>query len=156
MSHPSDPIIEPMARSRTRLSWIWLIPIAALLVSLWALWQNYADRGPIITVAFNDAEDLTFTEDLSKVLAHIRVDTEVAPFVDAESVFWVVKPRVTTRGVSGLQTISFCVQRMVTRSQKAHRSCLRALKWGRSRDPDCRRLAMQSCLMHSSRPLMMR
>jgi len=33
------------------------------------------------------------------------VDPEVAPYVDSTSDFWVVQPKVTTRGVSGLQTI---------------------------------------------------
>jgi len=125
MTQSSDPIIEPTGKGGARLSWIWLIPIIALLVSLAAVWQNYAGRGPVITVSFSDAsgitagetklkyrnvdvglvEDVTFSDDLSKVLAHVRLDPEVAPFVDAESVFWVVKPRVSARGVSGLQTV---------------------------------------------------
>ncbi len=128
MSTPSKttkPIIEDAPERSARLSWVWIIPLLALLIALGAVWKNYTDRGPLITISFDDAggiiagetklkyrkidvglvEDLTFSEDLTQVLAHVRLNTTVADYVDASSEFWVVSPKVTTRGVSGLETI---------------------------------------------------
>lgn len=110
---------------RDRLSIVWAVPILALLVSLGVVWQTYADRGPLIEVAFDDAsgiraeetqlryrdvvvgvvEAVRFAEDLSKVLVEIRVDKEVGPYIDAEARFWVVRPEVSAQGVSGLDTV---------------------------------------------------
>ena len=117
--------IETHEARKSGLSLVWLIPIAALGISLFALWSNYAGQGPVITVSFEDAsgitadetklkyrnvdvglvEDVSFSSDLTQVIAKIRIDPEVASFVDAQSVFWVEKPRVSARGVSGLQTV---------------------------------------------------
>ncbi len=107
------------------LSFVWLVPILALVVSLGLAWKNFADRGVLIEITFVNAsgvtpgettlryrdvvigtvEQVTFTEDLKKVLVRARVDKEVAPFLGADTQFWVVRPRVTSAGISGLSTV---------------------------------------------------
>lgn len=107
------------------LSVIWLVPVLALGVSLAIAWQTYTDRGALIEIAFDNAsgviagettlryrnvvvgtvEELSFTEDLGKVLVYVRVENDVAPFIDDQSVFWIVRPEVTARGISGLSTV---------------------------------------------------
>jgi len=109
----------------TGASFVWLIPIFALIVALGVAWQSYNDRGPTIVVEFANGagiaagetelkyrditvgkvEKVGFTPDLAKVKATIRLDKEVAPFVDDGSVFWVVTPKVTAQGITGLSTV---------------------------------------------------
>lgn len=108
-----------------RISIVWIVPLAALLVVLFIAWRSYADRGPVIEISFENAagvkegstelryrdvaigvvEEVSFTEGLGRVLVAVRVDKDVAPFIDEEARFWVVRPQVTTQGVSGLNTV---------------------------------------------------
>ena len=108
-----------------RFSLIWLLPVTALAIALGVAWHSYAERGPLIEVTFANAEGVAagetelryrdvavgvveqvgFTDGLSQVQVFIRVDKDVAPFVDTDASFWIVRPEVTARGVSGLGTV---------------------------------------------------
>jgi paraquat-inducible protein B len=107
------------------LSFVWLVPVLALALSLGLAWKTFADRGVLIEITFLSAsgvtpgettlryrdvvigtvEQVTFTPDLSHVLVRARVDKDVAPFLDKDTQFWVVRPRVTSQGISGLSTV---------------------------------------------------
>ncbi len=118
--------IEPARRSLLqRASYVWLIPIIALVIALSVAAQAYFARGPLIEIEFADAsgvavretelryrdiavgvvEDLSFTPDLSGVVASVRLDKDIAPYVDVASAFWIVRPELTTQGISGLDTV---------------------------------------------------
>lgn len=108
-----------------RASVVWLVPLAALAIALGVAWQSYNDRGALIEIIFDNAagieknetelryrdvavgivETVKFTETLDQVIVGIRVEKDVVPYVDADSEFWVVRPEVTTQGVSGLDTV---------------------------------------------------
>ncbi len=108
-----------------RLSFVWLVPVIALSVSLWAAWQNYQDRGTLIVISFENAsgvaagetaikyrdvtvgevERVEFAEGLTDVLVHARIDKTVAPYLDDDAQFWVVRPDVSVRGITGLDTV---------------------------------------------------
>jgi paraquat-inducible protein B len=108
-----------------RVSIVWLVPIAALAIALGVAWQSYANKGPLIEVLFEDAagiharetelkyrdvtvgvvESVSFTEGLDQVKVSIRLDLEVAPYVDEDAQFWVVTPEVSAQGISGLETV---------------------------------------------------
>ncbi|MHA3977739.1 PqiB family protein [Halovulum sp. GXIMD14794] len=108
-----------------RISPVWLVPIIAVLISVLVVWQNYASRGPVIEILFENAsgvvakqttlhyrdvpvgvvEKVQFAAGLENVIVSVRLEPEVAPYVDSESQFWVVRPQLTTRGVSGLETV---------------------------------------------------
>lgn len=116
------PVKQPIWK---RLSLVWLVPILALAISLGAAWQNYQDRGTLITISFENAsgitagetkikyrdvtvgevEDVEFSNGLRDVLVHARVDKTVAPFLDDDAQFWVVRPDVSVRGITGLETV---------------------------------------------------
>ncbi|MFW2590013.1 MlaD family protein [Sagittula sp. SSi028] len=107
------------------LSLVWLIPIFAVVAAIGVAWQNYASRGPLIEVRFAEAngvhaqetelryrdiavglvEAVDFSSDLEEVIVKIRLDKDIAPYVDAEANFWIVRPEVTAQGVSGLDTV---------------------------------------------------
>ncbi|SFE38370.1 MlaD family protein [Roseivivax sediminis] len=117
---------EPESRSVwNKLSIIWLIPIAALAIALGAAYQNYAGQGPLLEIAFDNAagitanetelryrdigvglvEDVGFDDGLEKVIVSVRVESEMAEYIDQDARFWVVRPEVSARGVSGLDTV---------------------------------------------------
>ncbi|MGB3244187.1 MAG: MlaD family protein [Sulfitobacter sp.] len=104
---------------------IWLIPILALAVALGVAWKSYSDRGPLIVVEFlkgtgiaagetelkyrditvGNVEKVGFTNGLERVTASIRLNKDVAPYVDSGSVFWIVQPEVSAQGITGLSTV---------------------------------------------------
>lgn len=123
---PASPARKTAARAaQAGINVIWLVPIIALVVTLGIAWNAYADRGQTIKVEFADAtgvtpgetvlrfreitvgqvESVSFTPDLSRVVVEIRVDKDVAPYIDSEAAFWIVRPQVTAQGVTRLDTV---------------------------------------------------
>ncbi|MEP5759897.1 MAG: MlaD family protein, partial [Litoreibacter sp.] len=125
-STPPPVNIIPARRSVwERISWVWLIPVFALVIALGVAWQAYNDRGPIIRILFESAagvkagvtelkyrdvvvgvvEKVGFVDDLRRVFVDVRIGKEVASYVDSSASFWVVSPQVSVRGISGLDTV---------------------------------------------------
>jgi paraquat-inducible protein B len=127
MSDTPPPVAIQSAK-KPRLSgasFIWVVPLAALLIAFGVAWQSYSARGPVIIVTFTDGagiaagetklkyrdievgtvEEVGFSEGLGQVEAHIRIAKDLAPYVDESSVFWIVQPEVTAQGISGLSTV---------------------------------------------------
>jgi len=123
---PSEMDVRPARQGGLRrLSLVWIVPLLALAISLGVAYQNYAQRGTLIEIAFDDAkgiaagetvikyrdvdvgrvEKVSFAPGLGEVIVQARIDAEVAPFLDDDASFWVVEPEVTLRGVTGLQTV---------------------------------------------------
>ncbi len=108
-----------------QISPVWLVPLVALVAALGVAWQSYAGRGELITISFQNAsgieagqtplkfrdvtigvvEQVNFGAGLSEVLVNVRVSKDVAPYIDAGAEFWVVRPEVSVRGVTGLDTV---------------------------------------------------
>jgi paraquat-inducible protein B len=123
-SGPERPKVEA-PRPRTVISAVWLVPLLAVVIALAIAWQSYRDRGELITITFPDAagievgqtplrfrdvivgvvEDVAFTPDLARVNVYVRVNQNIAPFLDESAAFWIVEPEVTARGITGLSTI---------------------------------------------------
>lgn len=107
------------------VSLVWLVPIIALIATLGLAWNSWSQRGTLVQVAFADAtginpgetvlrfrevsvgrvESVRFTTDLSRVVVDLRVDKDVAPYIDRDAQFWVVRPEVSTSGISRLDTV---------------------------------------------------
>lgn len=123
---PASPARKRAARAaQAGVNVIWLVPIIALIVTLAIAWNAYADRGKVIRVEFADATGVTpgetalrfreitvgqvttvsFTPDLARVVVEIRVDKDVAPYIDADAAFWIVRPQVSAQGVTRLDTV---------------------------------------------------
>jgi paraquat-inducible protein B len=118
---------EPRARLRARnwLSWVWLAPIFAAAVVLWLAWGALAERGPMITIAFQSAaglqagqtsiqyrgvevgrvERIELSRDMSRILVSARMTRAVKPYLARGARFWIVEPRVGAQGISGLTTL---------------------------------------------------
>lgn len=111
--------------SRFRISLVWLVPIAAALVGLSMVIHNILQEGPTITVNFNTGAglsanktdvkyrnvvigrviDVTLSRDQKSVDATIKLAKEAEHFTREDSQFWVVRPRIGTGGVSGIDTL---------------------------------------------------
>lgn len=124
-NRPATPRAEKVRKTTSIVSAVWLVPIVAILIALAIAWQSFQDRGVLVSVSFPDAsgvtvgtttlryrevvvgvvEDVAFTADLSQVNVYIRVNKSIAPYLDEDASFWVVRPEVSARGVQGLDTI---------------------------------------------------
>lgn len=121
-----DMDVFPAKRSPWRnLSLVWLVPILALIISMGVAWQSYSNKGTLITIIFKDAagitpkdttiryrdviigavEDVSFSKDMSRVEISARVYKDVAATLSPDTLFWVVRPEVSARGISGLSTV---------------------------------------------------
>ncbi|WP_339758178.1 MlaD family protein [uncultured Hoeflea sp.] len=117
---------SPQRETRGRRpSIIWLMPLLALAVSAGVVWNNYASKGPLITIVFKSASGISagttevrirdlrvgiveavgFSDGMAAVEAQVRIDKTIARYVDTEADFWLVEPKVTARGVSGIGTL---------------------------------------------------
>jgi len=122
---PTRPRIEKAKGTPSRVSLIWLLPMAALLFAACLLWNAYADRGPLITINVNSAggvtagetrvlsndvavgivESVRLADDLRSVVIEARMDPDIAPYIDTDTQFWVVNARINTTEISGLGTL---------------------------------------------------
>ena len=116
---------EVVQRARFSPSLIWLVPLVAAISGMVMLAKAYRSAGPTITVSFQTAEGIEadktevrykevvigkvrgveLSEDHSRVLVHVNLDKRSADFASEDARFWVVRPRVSVGGVSGLSTL---------------------------------------------------
>ena len=118
------PEAQPAERRRHRPALVWLIPLIAALLGGWIALQSWLAKGPTITVAFRTADGIepgktliryknvdvgsvtrvSFTKD-GGVLVSATLTHDATQFLREDSQFWVVRPRVSAGGVSGLSTL---------------------------------------------------
>ena len=122
---PAKPVIERIRGIPSRVSLVWLLPLAAMVFALFVLWRAYVDRGPLIEIMFENAggveagetkirrrdvnvgtvEAVHLADDLNSVVVEARLDPQVAPYIDADTRFWIVNARINTTEISGLSTL---------------------------------------------------
>lgn len=107
------------------ISIIWLIPLVAVLVGGWMVYQHWQNQGPLVTLTFQTAdgieagktalrarnvkvgrvESVALNRNLDGVLVKARIDPAAAHLLREDTLFWVVRPRVDTAGITGLETL---------------------------------------------------
>ncbi|MEE9333831.1 MAG: MlaD family protein [Granulosicoccaceae bacterium] len=122
---PARPVVEKLRGLPNRISLVWLLPILAVLFAAYMLWQSYEERGPQVEIIFDGAdgveagstrirhkdvdvgtvEEVRFGDDLETVVVVARLDPDVAPYIDADTRFWIVNARINTTEISGLSTL---------------------------------------------------
>ena len=110
---------------RARFSPIWIVPILAILVAIGVAWERLASEGPTITITFKSADGIeagkTFvkykevnigqvtsvrlTDDAQNVEVLARIAKSASALMVEDAHFWVVRPRISLSGVSGLSTL---------------------------------------------------
>lgn len=122
---PLDSSLEPAVRTRRRLPAVWLIPLVATLIGIWLAFNAYVDKGPTITITFQNADGLEagrtkikckeveigkvksirLSRDRQRVEVLAEMTRDAAELLTVNSRFWIVRARVSTSGVSGLGTL---------------------------------------------------
>ncbi|MBR2513042.1 MAG: intermembrane transport protein PqiB [Halomonas sp.] len=110
---------------QTRLSPIWIVPIVAVIIGMWLVYDNYTSRGTLVTLNMENAEGIEagstlirsrnveigrvqsvqLSDDLSHAVLTARIQPEAETMLREDSRFWVVKPRIGREGISGLGTV---------------------------------------------------
>ncbi|MFP4167937.1 MAG: intermembrane transport protein PqiB [Desulfonatronovibrionaceae bacterium] len=108
-----------------RFNAIWLVPLLALIVAGWMVYDNWAEMGEKIVLVADNAEgiesgktkvkvhnvdvgevtDVSLSEDFKQALITVQMKKGTDKMLRSDSKFWVVKPRVGIKGVSGLGTM---------------------------------------------------
>ena len=108
----------------TRFSSSWAVPVVALLFSLFLLIRWQMNKGPLVTIQFDNASGLTsdspmlyrgaiigrvetisLNEDNTKVTVVGRLDLTASSLAVTGSQWWIVRPSVSLQAISGLDTI---------------------------------------------------
>src|SRR5262249_1081677 len=104
---------------RTRISLVWIIPIAATVVGLWVAVTRIRSEGPKITIVFESAEGLEagktkinyrgvdvgtitgiqLSQNHQRVIATAQMAPDTEKFLVADTQLWVVRPRISGANV---------------------------------------------------------
>lgn len=110
---------------KSKISYLWFIPLITLLIGLGLGWQHLATRGPTIEIVFKDAgnmqegktkirfkeidigtiESINFSEDFKKVIVTAQMTRTAAPLLRSDTQFWLVSTQITPSGITGLNTL---------------------------------------------------
>ncbi|XOV77488.1 MAG: intermembrane transport protein PqiB [Aestuariibacter sp.] len=113
--------IEPVKT----ISKIWVIPIIAILVGAWMIYFQLSNKGTEITIYFSSAEgleagktkirtryvdvgevtDIQLRKQEPGVAVKARIYTDAEYLLREDSNFWIVTPKISLSGISGLGTI---------------------------------------------------
>jgi paraquat-inducible protein B len=128
---PPEPGVDDLPQAtavparRARFSAVWIIPVLAAVVAIGIAVQRILSEGPTITIIFKSADGIeagkTFvkykevnigqvtavrlTDDFGKVEVTAKVAKSAAGLMVEDAKFWVVRPRVSLSGISGLGTL---------------------------------------------------
>jgi paraquat-inducible protein B len=123
---PDDlPEAVPDRPRRTRLPLVWILPALVVVVGAFVVIQQKLAQGPQIDISFTDADglevnktkirykdvdigdvtDIHVAKDRRKVVVTARIHRDARDYLVDDTRFWVVRPRITGGGVSGLQTL---------------------------------------------------
>ncbi|MBK0690838.1 MCE family protein [Klebsiella oxytoca] len=121
---PASPT-EAKIKTKRRISPFWLLPVIALLIAGWLIWTSYQDRGTTIVIDFQSAngivpgrtpiryqgvevgtvENISLSKDLSKIEVSASVKGDMKDALRKETQFWLVTPKASLAGVSGLDAL---------------------------------------------------
>lgn len=103
----------------------WIVPLLALLVGGYMIFQELSSKGPQITITFTDGaglepgktavqhkglnvgmvESIALSKDLAQVEAIITLDQSAKGLARENSKFWILRPKIGLEGVTGLGTL---------------------------------------------------
>lgn len=124
MSSPkTPPEAEAHERRHLGFSWIWLLPLATVLLVAYLVIKLIGARGPTISITFESADGLTaqqtqvkykavtlgtveeidLADDLTHVVVKVRMSEQSAALLTDKARFWVARPRLGG-GLSAVET----------------------------------------------------
>lgn len=122
---PQPPLAQPTIQATKGISILWTLPLLALVICGWLLYQAITNAGIEITVYFDDATGITSgkTQVMNKgipvglvkklqpdirnnqVRATIVMDRNMAEVLVEDTLFWIVRPELSAASIRGLDTI---------------------------------------------------
>ncbi|EMM7845729.1 intermembrane transport protein PqiB, partial [Pseudomonas aeruginosa] len=116
---------SPKKHKTSNWSAIWVLPLVALAIGAWLAWRAFDQAGVDIQVRFESGDgiqanktevlykgisvgkvtDLHVSKDIKGVVATIEIKKEAQEYLSKDTRFWLVKPRVSLAGVTGLETL---------------------------------------------------
>ncbi len=104
---------------------IWFVPLAALVIAAWLAIKAWQETGPTLNILFEDAAgmsigktevryrevivgkvtDIKLAGNYEQVRVQVEMDPHIEEKISENTRFWVVSPRVSLSGVSGLNTL---------------------------------------------------
>lgn len=120
-----SPVPSRIRKTNAAVSFIWLVPLIAFLVGGWLLFDHIRNTGPTITLHIDSADGIEVNNTVVRVLSvnvgkvtkiRLREDgkgveltaqlnADVKHMMRSDTQFWVVKPRIDSNGISGLNTL---------------------------------------------------
>jgi paraquat-inducible protein B len=115
----------PKITRAPRIPLVWVVPLIALALGGWMLVREFENRGPEITIDFEDGSGVDADKtklvhkgvaigrvtavqlkpNLNGVTVHVRLDKTAAGIAKKGSLFWIVHPEIGLTGVRGLDTL---------------------------------------------------
>ena len=119
------PVARVRPRRRWRMSVIWVVPIVAALVAGYLVYSRLEEIGPTITIKFGDANGVKagqtevryrgvtigevtavdLSDDRQSVTVKVRLRRSASSVAREGTLFWIVRPEVNIRSISGLSTV---------------------------------------------------
>ncbi len=113
------------APGRWKPALVWMVPLVAALVAIALAVRALLNAGVDIEISFKSASGLeagitevrykdvlvgkvkgiSLSEDLQSVVVHVELDRSAEGLAVEDTRFWIVRPRVDTGGISGLDTL---------------------------------------------------
>lgn len=141
----TDDIQEALVRPTRTFSIVWLLPVIALMIGAWLVYQALAEAPVKITIEFASGtgievgktkvlyeglpvgvvSDLRMDEsDQKGVIATVEMDNRTEAFLREGTQFWLVRPEISLSGITGLETIvtgNYIAMRIATSGNSARR-----------------------------------
>ncbi|MDP7009166.1 MAG: MlaD family protein [Phycisphaerales bacterium] len=111
-------------KPNAKVSAAWFIPLLATVIAFLLLLQWLHERGPVVTITFDNANGLTkdapvmyrgavigrvehvqLNGDASKVIVEARLHATAQDVARVGTTWWIVHPEISLEGVAGLDTI---------------------------------------------------
>ncbi len=125
MEPENSALPKPIVHHGREFSLVWIIPIITLVVGGWLVVKTLSEQGPRVTITFNSAdgivadktrvkyrnvpigtvESVRFSNDFQEIVAEVSFDYGTDELLKRGTRFWVVTPRISLRGASGLDTL---------------------------------------------------
>lgn len=116
---------KPEVTSSKPFPFVWIVPVIALLVGGYLVTKEFAERGPRITIVFEEGSGIeagetvlqhkgmavgkvqsaSLTPDLQNVVVVVELQKSAKGLAREGSRFWISRPEIGFQGVSGLDTI---------------------------------------------------
>ncbi len=124
-NHDNGKVPTAQVQTKRVFSIIWVVPIIALVIGGWLIYKSMSEKGPVITITFENADGLEagktlvkfkdvqvgkvsaieLLDDLSGVVLTVEMQKNAEKYMTDKTQFWVVRARVAAGEISGLGTL---------------------------------------------------